>query len=108
MIHARFTLLLNSESNDIDLKHCHSFSSHICLQENLQFNHYNDDSDFFNAVLDVIPLSIDYNRLMNLVFNSFTFDNTCVLLNDQFIDPDTNFFNDIICNNTHLYENEFF
>ena len=62
--------------------------------ENLPFNHYNDDSDFFNAVLDVIPLSIDYNRLMNLVFNPFTFDNKCVLLNDQFIDPDTNFFND--------------
>ena len=83
-------------------------SCHICLQENLTFNHYNDGSDIFNAVLDVITLFIDYNRQMNLVFKPFTFDNKCVLLNDQFIDPETNFFNDIICNNTYLCENEFF
>ena len=45
---------------------------------------------------------------MNLVFNPFIFDNKRVLLNDQFIGPDINFFNGIICNNTYLCENEFF
>ena len=96
IFHARCTLFLNSESNDIDFRKCISFSCHICLQENLPFNHYNDDPDFLNAVLDIILLSIDYNHLMNLVFNPFTFDNNRVLL----YYPDTNFFNDILCNNT--------
>ena len=63
-------------------------SCHICLQENQTFNHYNDDSEILNAVLDLIPLSTDYNGLMNLVFNHLTYDNKHVLLNDQFIDPD--------------------
>ena len=68
----------------------------ICINENLPFNHLDDDEKFLNTVLDFgsFNTSIAYHRLANqsLIFNPFELnDDTSCPMND--IDPDILYYN---------------
>lgn len=73
-----------------------------CLATIFPFNNLNDADFYIEANYMKIPEIVDHEQIKNLYFNPFTHDDK-VNLNDEYIDPDVNFYNTIINHKCSYY-----
>ena len=79
-----------------------------CSSNIFPFNHFFEDSDFYEAIYTKDHFDIDWDKLANLVFNPMSSDDVKISSPLDDIDPDDNFFNELAYHATTLckYYNE--